>query len=337
MILSKISFLRLVLEMRKDLKSVLNVLLVLCAAVFLLFAGVYVFLFRPNFTRAPMHREEDNIKYFDGNKEFHERHIADKKYILSLSPKMHEITSFDGLKLRAFVLEKENSVGSILLMHGFHSDPLREFATLARFYYEMGYNVVLPFQRAHGESEGKYLTFGVKERFDCRDWLIEITKLYGENKPLFLEGISMGCATALMASSLDGLPKNLCGIIADCGFTTPYEIMYFVAKKERHLPMSEVILDMANMMTRFFAGFDLNDASTISALKKNTVPVLFIHGTADDFVPFVMTWQNYEVCKAEKQLLAVDGAKHAVSNVMAYDKYTKAVKEFLSCYKNNMN
>ncbi len=323
--------------MRKDMKTVLKVLLALCAAVFLLFAGVYLFLFRPNFTRAPMHREEENIKYFANNKEYHERHIADKNYILSLSPKMIEITSFDSLKLRSYVLERENALGIILLMHGFHSDPLREFATLARFYYENGYNVVLPFQRAHGESEGKYLTFGVKERYDCRDWLIEIAKIYGEDKPLFMQGISMGCATVLMTSSLANLPKNLCGIIADCGFTTPYEIMYFVAKRERHLPMSNLLIGIGNLMTRFFAGFDLNEASTLKSLRVNTKPVLFIHGTADDFVPFVMTWQNYEACKAEKELLAVDGAKHAVSNVMAYNEYTKTVSQFLLRYKNNMN
>jgi len=323
--------------MRKDMKTVLKLLIALCAAVFLLFAGVYLFLFRPNFTRAPMHREEENIKYFANNKEYHERHIADKNYILSLSPKMIEITSFDSLKLRSYVLERENALGTILLMHGFHSDPLREFATLARFYYENGYNVVLPFQRAHGESEGKYLTFGVKERYDCRDWLIEIAKIYGENKPLFMQGISMGCSTVLMTSSLDNLPKNLCGIIADCGFTTPYEIMYFVAKRERHLPMSNLLIGIGNLMTRFFAGFDLNEASTLKSLRVNTKPVLFIHGTADDFVPFVMTWQNYEACKAEKELLAVDGAKHAVSNVMAYNEYTKTVSQFLLRYKNNMN
>ena len=323
--------------MRKDMKTVLKLLIALCAAVFLLFAGVYLFLFRPNFTRAPMHREEENIKYFANNKEYHERHIADKNYILSLSPKMIEITSFDSLKLRSYVLERENALGTILLMHGFHSDPLREFATLARFYYENGYNVVLPFQRAHGESEGKYLTFGVKERYDCRDWLIEIAKIYGEDKPLFMQGISMGCATVLMTSSLANLPKNLCGIIADCGFTTPYEIMYFVAKRERHLPMSNLLIGIGNLMTRFFAGFDLNEASTLKSLRVNTKPVLFIHGTADDFVPFVMTWQNYEACKAEKELLAVDGAKHAVSNVMAYNEYTKTVSQFLLRYKNNMN
>ena len=323
--------------MRKDMKTVLKLLIALCAAVFLLFAGVYLFLFRPNFTRAPIHREEENIKYFANNKEYHERHIADKNYILSLSPKMIEITSFDSLKLRSYVLERENALGTILLMHGFHSDPLREFATLARFYYENGYNVVLPFQRAHGESEGKYLTFGVKERYDCRDWLIEIAKIYGEDKPLFMQGISMGCATVLMTSSLANLPKNLCGIIADCGFTTPYEIMYFVAKRERHLPMSNLLIGIGNLMTRFFAGFDLNEASTLKSLRVNTKPVLFIHGTADDFVPFVMTWQNYEACKAEKELLAVDGAKHAVSNVMAYNEYTKTVSQFLLRYKNNMN
>ena len=231
--------------MNKYLKKTAKILSIILAFFAVVILGVYFFVFRLNFMRSPMHKESSNKKYF-ATPENHSRHIADKDFILALEPKMHEIESFDGLKLRAYVLDcasgATESRGTILLMHGFHSDPLREFATLARFYYESGFNVVLPFQRAHGESEGQYLTFGIKERFDCRDWLNECTKIFGTEKPLYMEGISMGCTTVLLTSALDGLPPNLCAVIADCGFTSPYEIISFVAKKEYHLPFSDILI-----------------------------------------------------------------------------------------------
>ncbi len=313
------------------INKALKFFLALMSLIILFFIFVYLFLFRPNFTRSPMHTEAENIKYFE-TEENHARHITDKEFFLSQNPEMLEITSFDGLKLRAYVLEPKNAHATILLMHGFHSDPIREFATLARFYYESGYNVVLPFQRAHGESEGQFLTFGIKERFDCRDWLIETSKIFGTKKPLYMEGISMGCATVLMTTSLEGLPENLCAVIADCGFTSPQEIMYFVAKNEMHLPFSNIIVGTGNLMTQFFAHFSLDEYSTIKALKQNHLPILFIHGTADDFVPFFMSWQNFEACKSEKEFYAVDGAKHAISNIIDYQNYTETVSAFLKKY-----
>ena len=318
--------------MRKEIKIALKVLIALCLVVGMFFGAVYAFLFHPNFTRSPMHEESENLKYFDGNEEFHARHIADKEYLLSQNPQMHEITSFDGLKLRAYVFKNNENAGTVLLMHGFHSDPLREFATLARFFLSCGYNVVLPFQRAHGESEGRFLTFGTKERFDCRDWLNECAKIFSTDKPLYMEGISMGCATVLMASALDGLPQNLRAIVADCGFTTPYDIIYTVAKDEKHLPLSSLIVWMGNVCTNIFARFDLKECSTIDAMKKNRIPVLFIHGLKDDYVPWTMTWNNYEACKAEKEIFLVKDAKHAICNIIDYENYTSRVLEFFKKY-----
>ncbi len=123
----------------------------------------------------------------------------------------------------------------MMAFHGYRSLATIDFALEVEFFHRLGYDVLLPYQRSHGESQGKYITYGVKERFDCRDWARYAARRFGEDKPLFLMGISMGAATVLMASGLE-LPGNTRGIVADCGFTTPWDIMAHVARRDYSLP-----------------------------------------------------------------------------------------------------
>ena len=107
-------------------------------------------------------------------------------------------------------------------MHGYRAGGLTDFAGLYRFYHEQGYDLLVPFQRSHGPSEGKYICFGVKERYDCRDWAEYAVCRAGKDCNLYLSGISMGCATVLMAAGLP-LPSNVRAMIGDCAFTSPKE------------------------------------------------------------------------------------------------------------------
>jgi len=151
----------------------------------------------------------------------------------------------------------------------------------------------------------------VKERFDCRDWARYAAQRFGEDKPLFLMGISMGAATVLMASGLE-LPRNIRGIVADCGFTTPWDIMAHVARRDYRLPPFP-LLYLLDGLARLRAGFRLKGADTRKALERNRIPVLFLHGEEDSFVPLSMTEENFAACRAEKRLYTVPGAGHAQS------------------------
>src|SRR5574344_259128 len=237
------------------------------------------------------------------------------------------ITSFDGLKLAAWYLPAENAKGSVICMHGFHSCGLRDFSLAVKWYHEQGWNVLLPDQRSHGMSEGKYLTFGVRERFDCRQWIETVNGRNGTSLPVFLDGISMGCATVVMTSGFD-LSANVKGIIADCGYTSPFEEMCYVMKQFMNLKPYPVMF-FSRILARVIAGFGLKEYSTLTALRTNKIPVLFIHGDADDFVPPGMTMKNYEACTAEKELFTVKGAAHAVSYLVAMNEYQKRVTAFL--------
>ena len=321
-------------------------------AVAMLYVGlVYVAVFVPSFTRH-IPNDKDNRGHFKEER-YYDEYKAAARWFFDQNPEELTIESFDGLRLSAYNLPHEHPVGTIVLVHGYHSEPVREYAALARFYHDLGYNIVMPVQRAHATegglgSEGRYITFGVKERYDVRGWIDRANGLYGEDNPLFVQGISMGCATSVMTLGLE-LPPNFRGLIADCGFTSPREIIWKVLKDDMRLPTSRLIIRIGNFFTKRLAGFDMSEYSTIDALRFNKereeqIPVLFIHGTADDFVPIEMSERNYAESLAPLSdgrpndqseryaFVKIDGAAHAIENFVDPETYRIAVAGFLNEY-----
>jgi len=262
--------------------------------------------------------------------QFADRISASEAWFLSQKPEDVGIVSYDGLKLSGRFLpaaDRDAAKGTVLLMHGYHTDALYEFAGIYDFFHREKYNVLLCDQRAHGKSGGTYLTFGIRERYDCRSWIRYLNGRLGEEKPLWLMGVSMGSSTVLMASGFD-LPGNIRGIIADCGYTSPYDIIKLVLVRNYHLP-APIILPYADIVTHLTAGFGLKEYSTLQALKTNRIPVLFIHGDNDTFVPFEMSKQNYTACTAPKLFLETH-ADHAASFLFASEQYEAVLEKFMS-------
>lgn len=298
---------------------------------------VYNFVFRPNFSRAVKERTVEHEIEFYAGEENYRRHLEDSQFIESLNLPLIEITSFDSLKLKALVWDAENPDdcrGTVLLMHGFHSGPVREFATIARFLHSLNFNVVMPYQRSHGLSEGKFITFGVKERFDCRDWMLKINEIYGSGLPLFVGGISMGCATVTMAGGLE-LPSNVRGIISDCGFTEPYQIVRWTMLEQKHIwpGVADILLWSCDWYCKKIGGFGLKEYSTFDALSSCDLPFLFMTGTADETVPYEMTVQNFMLYKQrfpeKTKLVLFENVPHAVSYLLDSPRYEKELKKFL--------
>ena len=257
-----------------------------------------------------------------------------RKWLESQEQEEVYLQSYDGLQLFArFVPAADPDAGKVMiLMHGFRAKEYTDFAGLMEFYHNEGFHLLIPHQRSHGKSEGKYLCFGMKERYDAQKWAFYINNRFHGSCVIFLHGVSMGGATVVMASGLD-LPEQVKGIIDDCGFTTAWEEFEHVLKQNFHLPKFP-ILYMADKITQAKAGFAFKEYSTLEALKRNTIPMLFIHGGEDDFVPTEMGRRNYEACKAPKDLLIVDGANHAVSSLAAPEQYQAKVRKFIeTCLK----
>ena len=241
------------------------------------------------------------------------------------------LPSYDGLRLHGRLLQQPGAKGTILLFHGYRSSWVIDFSIVLPHYFSLGYNLLAVDERAHGESEGTYITFGVRERHDVATWTAYAAMHFGPAHPLILDGLSMGAATVLMASDLP-LPLSVRGIIADCGFSSPYAIMKSVFRAHcRRLPAGP-LLALTDVFTRLFAGFSLKGVSTLDAVAKTKLPILFIHGTGDTFVPCSMTQAAYDACAAPKQLVLVPDAGHGCSYLVDRPRVQAELAAFLSKY-----
>lgn len=244
-----------------------------------------------------------------------------------------QITADDGTLLAARYYHHTDGAPVAIIFHGYKGFARRDGMGGYTLCKKLGYNVLLPDQRSHGASGGHTITMGVKERYDCRAWAYWAYKHFGPDVPLFLMGLSMGASTVLMASGLD-LPETVRGIIADCGYTSPHDICRKVlAQALPHAPVGP-IYTIGRLGTLLFGRFDPEDADCRKALAKTDIPVLLIHGEADDFVPCEMSRENYDACAGWKELVTIPGAGHAVAYYVDIPTYEKAVTQFLdSCLK----
>lgn len=255
---------------------------------------------------------------------------ANEEWFYAAAPEQVSITSYDGLRLFGRYLKNPGSDKTVLFVHGYRSKGATfDFGLEIRACFDKGFNIFVIDQRAHGKSEGKYICFGVKERCDARDWINYINKTYAP-RTLFLYGLSMGCSTVLMASGFT-LPGNVRGIIADCGFTSARAQFSYLLKRNYHLPLFP-LLQMTNLISKARADFDFKSYSTLDALKTNRIPVLFIHGSKDTFVPTRMGKENYEACIAEKEIVIVEGARHRLAYKFDTVKCDAALSAFLKKY-----
>lgn len=292
--------------------------------ILLLVSGGYVFVVGCVRRKELPWLMEDEIKK-TSYKKYYDYIVLSNKF-LTENGRPVAIKSHDGLKLHGIWVEAENPKGTILLAHGYRSTKLVDFALVYELYHKLGMNILVPDQRSHGESEGKYITFGVKESRDMVSWVEYHNASFGKF-PLILSGLSMGASTMLYLADSD-LPDNVKGIIADCGFTSPKEIISSVFHRVISLPAGPALW-VADIFARIFAGFRLNEKDTRQTLKNSKLPVLMVHGTGDGFVPCEMTQQGYDACTGKKDLLLVEGAEHGVSFLVDREGYAEKVLSFL--------
>lgn len=240
-----------------------------------------------------------------------------------------EIKSHDGLKLRAKYYHKVDGAPVIIKVHGYNGCPQRDFCGGGVEHLDQIYNVLLIDQRGHENSEGRCTTFGIKERYDVISWANYLIDRFGADVRIVIYGISMGAATVLMASSMAELPNQVRGIIADCGYSSPKDIIIKVAKDDMHLP-GKLFFPLIKLGAKIFGGFDLTEASAIEAVKTNTRPLLIMHGSGDTFVPHEMSEAIFEAATNEdKRLVIFEGAGHGVSYMKDRDRYIGEMESFL--------
>ncbi|MBQ2725293.1 MAG: alpha/beta hydrolase [Clostridia bacterium] len=238
------------------------------------------------------------------------------------------VTSFDGLKLYGTYIPAENPKACVILMHGYRSTGLYDFSGVIPYYGENGYSMIVVDQRACGRSEGKYISFGINERMDALTWATYADKRFEGKTPIVMHGLSLGGATVMMSADLP-YPESVRGLISDCGFTNPYDIIAKCGQDWFHIPPFPMV-DLLSLSVKTFLGFGYRDCSSVDALKASDLPIFLIHGEADDFVPAYMTEENYAAAKNCKGKLIVPEAGHALSYITATEAYQEAITAYLN-------
>lgn len=238
------------------------------------------------------------------------------------------INSFDNLKLHGYILKTENSDKWAITVHGY-TNKAESMSAVAYKYHSLGYNILMPDLRGHGKSEGSYVGMGWHDRLDILKWIDLIIK---ENKDakILLHGISMGAGTVMMVSG-EELPENVKVIIEDCGYTSAKEQLAYNLKTMFKLP-SFPILNFCSLITKIKDNYFISEASAIKQLQKAKVPILFIHGDKDKFVPFYMLDKLYNACSSKKDKLIIKDVGHAKSESLKSDLYWNKVEDFIKPY-----
>lgn len=241
-----------------------------------------------------------------------------------------EMSSFDGLKLRGYYLQaKEPTNKTVVFAHGYLGNAL-QMGLYGQYYYEhLGYNIFMPDLRGHGDSEGDYYGFGWHDRLDLIDWM----NLLIDNNPhteIVMHGLSMGAATVLMTSG-EELPTNVKAVIADSPYTSVYDLFAYQMERMFHLP-DKPILPSTSFITKIRANYSLTEASALEQVKKASVPILYIAGEADTFVPTNMAETLYENTKSSSELVTFPDANHGESIVLHKEEYLEVITSFIEKY-----
>ncbi len=245
--------------------------------------------------------------------------------VRKLPYKEFTIKSFDGLTLYAKYYEYKKGAPIELMFHGYRGRGERDLCGGVQRCFDLGRSAFIVDQRTAGKSDGNVITFGINESRDCLDWVDFIIKTFGDDVKIILTGISMGASTVMIAAG-NPLPKNVIGVLADCGFTSAKEIIKIVIKQMKIPP--NIAYPFVKLGAIVFGHFNPDKTSAIESMQKCKVPVIFIHGKSDDFVPCYMSEQNYQKCTAPKKLVTVDDAGHGLAYILDRDLYMKSVIEF---------
>ncbi len=289
------------------------------------------YFFKKSFARVERAEMDKTIADFDEN--FKKGHLAKHYPAILEGRKFNESTpyehryviSHDGHRLYARHYRVPSPRATVILCHGFRSHGTHDFAMIIKKYLERSFDVLLISQRAHVESEGRYIAFGQLERYDIKTWRESI------DGPVLLHGLSMGATSVLLAAELDGLRNNIIGVIADCGFDNARDEFIHVARDMMKLPIHPAV-DIISFMAKKRIGLDVS-LSISEHVNDIRVPLLIIHGEKDDFVPFENAERIYSAFDGEKYIFTQKDAGHAMSYLEDVDGCTAALDSFISKLK----
>lgn len=303
-------------------------LFVLTVTLVLLTLGAAYYAYRVAFYVSPRYKQD--IYDLPHGEDFREK----REILCMCIQRLHElpyeavtVTASDGKKLFGRYYHTADGAPVQIQFHGYRGSAMRDFCGGTAFARKLGHNALVVDQRSHGHSDGNTITFGVRERYDCLSWANYAYERFGKDTPLILSGVSMGATTVLMASDL-ALPETVCGIIADCPYSSPRDIIAKVAG-EFGLPRKAAAA-LCSLGAWLYGHFKVSDGSALESVRHTKLPILLLHGDEDQLVPCHMSKEIYDACASDKELQTFPGASHGMSYLEDPQRYEKVVGDFLS-------
>ena len=273
----------------------------------------------------PLLLEKDNLKgsaYYPYKEEL-KASIIEARQIKNA---LVTIKSYDNLNLVGRYYDK-NSETTIVLVHGFQSNAFNNFSSILKYYLSSGFNVLMIDQRAHGMSKGHFTTTACKEKYDLLNW-IEWLENNTNCSNIFIHGVSMGAATIGLASDKINTPK-VKGLIMEAGFTSFYDELWF---SFGNFFMKKAAMNYILLCTKYLLKIDIKE-TTVKALSKNKIPVLFMHGNCDTEVPITHTKESFLACNSDKYLIIIEDAPHTLCHLIEKETVENKIKEFIIKYQ----
>lgn len=310
----------------------LIILIIIAILVIVFFLATGLYIFRSTVTRELHDIEKSYTRYVENN-------LFDEALYNSVSKEDITLKSFDGLNLTSTLIMNENPTKKfIVLVHGVsicYVGSLKYFD----IFYKNGFNVLIVNQRRHGKSEGKYSTYGFYEKYDVNMWIEYLKSRFGNDIILGLHGESMGAGTVMETIPINNSIKF---VIEDCGYSNFHELIGFQITHAYKNKLVRKILRPSLIFANFFmktkAKFSMKKIVPIDIVSSTSLPMMFIHGKEDYFVPWYMSVDLYKAkTKGYKELYLVEGAKHAealeVNKILYEKKIMTFIEKALSLYK----
>ena len=297
--------------------------LIACGTVALILFSAYVtYLLAFHRSKKPLDIERELGIKIDGYKEA----LLAAEALEAFPSEEVTLLSHDGLKLVGRYYHFSDGAPLDILFHGYKSTPFHDFAAGVKLPY-CEHNLLLVYQRAHGKSGGRSITFGAKERLDVKTWCDYAYERFGANIPITLRGVSMGAATLLFASELQLAPSVKC-MVADCPYSSVRDIIMNTMKR-RHLPAS-LLYPLVRLGAIIYAGFDPSKYSTIDAVRNSRLPIILIHGECDTFVPCAMSAEIYAAHGGRMDYHTFPSAEHGTSYLVDTERYMRVTLAFVA-------
>lgn len=310
----------------------LIILIIIAILVIVFFLATGLYIFKSTVTRELHNIEKSYTRYVENN-------LFDEALYNSASKEDITLKSFDGLNLTSTLIMNENPTKKfIVLVHGVsicYVGSLKYFD----IFYKNGFNVLIVNQRRHGKSEGKYSTYGFYEKYDVNMWIEYLKSRFGNDIILGLHGESMGAGTVMETIPINNSIKF---VIEDCGYSNFHELIGFQITHAYKNKLVRKILRPSLIFANFFmktkAKFSMKKIVPIDIVASTSLPMMFIHGKEDYFVPWYMSVDLYKAkTKGYKELYLVEGAKHAealeVNKILYEKKIMTFIEKALSLYK----